>query len=446
MTVDRDVVIVGGGFAGLSAGVALAERGYRVTLIEKRSRLGGRASSHVDPTTGEVVDNGQHVFLRAYRQTIRFLATIGTLDQLVFQKRFVLDLVGPDGSTTHVSAFPLPAPLHVAAGVLAARGLPLRDRLAALSLGWHVWTRDDADARGLTVDEWLERHRQPAAVRERFWRPLALATLNEDPAVASASLFRAVLADAFFTRAAWSAIGIPRTGLGPLYTEASRAFIERRGGRVLTGCSAAGLGVERGRVTSLATSTGETLRASWYVSAVPYVNLQEWLPSEVQLGHITFLAAQGLVSSPIISLYLWFDRPILDRPFVGMVGTAWQWAFDRRALLGSPSTDGHVALVMSAAAGFIARPTEELIELALGEVRALFPRSRGATLTHRVLVKEPHATFSPRVGGETHRPEHRTPLGNLFLAGDWTRTGLPASIEGAVRSGYRCAELIAGGP
>ena len=302
MTVDRDVVIVGGGFAGLSAGVALAERDYRVTLIEKRSRLGGRASSYVDPTTGEVVDNGQHVFLRAYRQTIRFLATIGTLDQLVFQRRFALDLVGPEGSTTHVSAFPFPAPLHVAAGVLAARGLPLRDRLAALSLGWRVWTRDDADARGLTVDEWLERHRQPAAVRERFWRPLALATLNEDPAVASASLFRAVLADAFFTRAAWSAIGIPRTGLGPLYTEASRTFIERHGGRVLTGCSAAGLGVERGRVRELLTSTGEMLRASWYVSAVPYVNLQEWLPSEVQLGHITFLAAQGLVSSPIISL------------------------------------------------------------------------------------------------------------------------------------------------
>src|SRR3990172_356293 len=420
MTVDRSVVIVGGGFAGLSGGVALAERGYRVTLIEKRSRLGGRASSHVDPTTGEVVENGQHVFLRAYRQTIRFLATIGTLDQLVFQKRFALDLVAPEGSPTHVSALALPAPFHVAAGVLAARGLPLRDRLAALSLGWRVWSGDNADARGLTVDEGLERHRQPAAVRERFWRPLALATLNEDPAVASASLFRAVLVDAFFTRAAWSAIGIPRARLGPLYTEAARAFIERRGGRGRPGGSAAGRGGERGRVTSLATSTGETLRASWYVSAVPYVNLQEWLPSEVQLGHITFLATQGLVSSPIISLYLWFDRPILERPFVGMVGTAWQWAFDRRALLGSASTDGHVALVMSAAAGFIARPTEELIELALGEVRTLFPRSRGATLTHRVLVKEPHATFSPRVGTETHRPEHRTPLGNLFLAGNST--------------------------
>jgi len=203
---EKRIIVIGGGFAGLAAGVALAERGYRVTVIEKRSRLGGRASSYVDPTTGEVVDNGQHVFLRAYRQTIRFLATIGTLDQLVFQRRFALDLVGPEGSPTHVSAFPLPAPLHVAAGVLAARGLPLRDRLAALSLGWHVWTRDDADARGLTVDEWLERHRQPAAVRERFWHPLALATLNEDPAVASASLFRAVLVDAFFTRAAWSAM------------------------------------------------------------------------------------------------------------------------------------------------------------------------------------------------------------------------------------------------
>ncbi len=442
MATAQDVVVIGGGFAGLSAGVALAERGYRVTLVEKRARLGGRASSFVDPTTGEVVDNGQHVFLRAYQQTIRFLTTIGTLDRLVFQDRLRLVLAEPGHPITRISTPLLPAPFHLAAGVLAARGIPMRDRLAALAFGARLFRGTPAPD-GFTVDQWLEREGQPPAVRARLWRPLALATLNEDPAVAAAGLFATVLKDAFFRRASWSAIGIPRTGLSALYTDAAQEYIERRGGRVLTGCSAVGLTVGRGRVTGVALGDGETLAASWYVCAVPYVNLPELLPSEIQLGYIAFLATRGLVSSPIISIYLWFDRPILEEPFIGMVGTAWQWAFDRRTLLGHSPSDGHIALVMSAAGGYLSHSTDELLALAIKELEAVFPASRGATLRHRVLVKEPHATFSPTVGSEAYRPDQRTPLGNFFLAGDWTRTGLPASIEGAVRSGYRCAEMIA---
>ncbi len=443
MTQERDVIIVGGGFAGLAAGVALAERGYRVTVVEKRSRLGGRASSYVDQATGEVVDNGQHVFLRAYRATIRFLATIGTLDQLVFQPRLTLEVRGPGESRAHCAAARLPAPWHAAAGLLRASGLSWETRRRGLALGAHVWRRGAADAEGLTVTEWLDRHDQPRAMREYFWHPLAIATLNEHPDVAAAAPFAVVLVNAFCRHASWSAMGLPRTGLGPLYTDAAQRFIAERDGRVLTGQAASGLRIDRGRVTDLVLSDGSVMPASWFISAVPYVNLSELLPSEVQLGHIQFLASQGLVSSPIISLYLWFDRPVLDRPIVGMAGTAWQWAFDRRALLGQTGRDGHVALVMSAAHASITRTTDELVESALRELRATFPEARAATLRHRVAIKEPHATFSPRVGSDRFRPDHRTPLDNFFLAGDWTRTGLPASIEGAVQSGYRCAELIA---
>lgn len=446
MTTAQDVVIIGGGFAGLSAGVALSGRGFRVTLIEKRSRLGGRASSYTDPASGEVVDNGQHVFLRAYRRTIHFLETIGTIDQLVFQPRLALDMVDAGGSVTRFAAWGLPAPLHVAGAAASARGIPWRDRLAALSFGATLWKRGPADADGLTVEQWLDRHHQPASLRARLWHPLALATLNEEPAIAAAAPFATVLADAWFRRAEWSAIGLPRTGLGTLYTEAAQAFIEGRGGRVLTGRTATGLVVSRGRVSGVTLADGETLEASWYVSAVPYVNLPELLPSQVQLGHIAFLTTQGLVSSPIISLYLWFDRPILNHPFVGMVGTSWQWAFDRRALLGQSGQDGHITLVMSAAHASISRPNDELVDLALRELRDHFPAAQSARLHHRVMVKEPHATFSPRVGSDAHRPDQRTPIENFLLAGDWTRTGLPASIEGAVWSGYRCAELIGARP
>jgi uncharacterized protein with NAD-binding domain and iron-sulfur cluster len=132
----------------------------------------------------------------------------------------------------------------------------------------------------------------------------------------------------------------------------------------------------------------------------------------------------------------------LDRPFVGLAGATWQWAFNRRMLLGQSQSDGHVALVISAAHSFITRTTDELLDSALRDLRACFPAARSAVLRHRVAIKEPHATFSPRVGSDRFRPDQRTPLENFFLAGDWTRTGLPASIEGAVQSGYRCAELI----
>jgi squalene-associated FAD-dependent desaturase len=443
MPSERDVVIIGGGFAGLAAAVALAERGFCVTVVEKRSRLGGRASSFVDQTTGETVDNGQHVFLRAYRATIRFLTTIGTLDQLAFQPRLSIEVVGAGGPPSKIAAAPLPAPWHIAVGMVRAAGLSWRERRAGLALGAHLWRGGGSDTEGLTVTQWLDRHRQPPALRERVWHPLAIATLNEMPDLAAAAPFSTVLANAFFQHASWSAVGVPRTGLGPLYTDAAQKFIEQRGGRVITGQAASGLRVVRGRVTDLLFSDGSAMTASWFVSAVPYVNLTELLPSEVQLGHIQFLASQGLVSSPIISLYLWFDRPVLNQPFVGMAGATWQWAFDRRVLLGQSRNDGHVALVMSAAHACITRTTDELVDSALRELRQRFPAAREAVLRHRVAIKEPHATFSPRVGSDRFRPEHRTPLDNFFLAGDWTRTGLPASIEGAVQSGYRCAELIA---
>lgn len=445
MTRERDVIIVGGGFAGLAAGVALAEQGYQVTVVEKRSRLGGRASSYVDQTTGEVLDNGQHVFLRAYQSTIRFLATIGTLDHLAFQRRLSLEVVEASGRRTRIAATPLPAPWHVACGLALASGLSWDGRRRGLTLGAHLWRKGESDTEGLTVTQWLDRHDQPSEIRDRLWHPLAIATLNEHPDVAAATPFAIVLANAFCRRASWSAVGVPRTGFGSLYTDAAQAFIEHRGGRVMTGQAASGLRILRGRVTDVVLSDGSALPATWFVSAIPYINLSEVLPSEVQLGHIPFLAAQGLVSSPIISVYLWFDRPILDRPFIGMSGTTWQWAFDRRALLDQSGKDGHVALVMSAAHAFITRSTDELVDLALKDLRDCFHAARGAILRHRVVIKEPHATFSPRVGSDRHRPDQRTPLENFFLAGDWTRTGLPASIEGAVQSGYRCAELISQG-
>ncbi len=444
MPSDRDVVVVGGGFAGLAAAVALAERGFRVTVVEKRSRLGGRASSYVDQTTGETVDNGQHVFLRAYRATLRFLTTIGTVDQLAFQPRMSLEVVGPGETHVRFTAVGLPAPWHAAAGLLRASGLSWDDRRKGVALGAHLWRHGATDAEGVTVTQWLDRHAQPPAIRERLWYPLAIATLNEQPDVAAATPFATVLFNAFCRHASWSAIGVPRTGLGLLYTDAAQKFIEQRNGRVLAGQAASGIRVVRGRVTDLVLSDGSAIPASWFISAIPYVNLSELLPSEVQLGHIQFLASQGLVSSPIISLYLWFDRPVLDHPFIGMAGTTWQWAFDRRVLLGQSGQDGHVALVMSAAHAFITRTTDELVDSGLRDLREHFPAARAAILRHRAVIKEPHATFSPRVGSDRFRPDHRTPLENFFLAGDWTRTGLPASIEGAVQSGYRCAELIAG--
>jgi squalene-associated FAD-dependent desaturase len=437
-----DVFIIGGGFAGLVAGVALAGAGRRVRLLEQKPHLGGRACSFLDPKTGSVVDNGQHVFMGCYHATLRFLETIGTVDRIQFQRQLTLIFLDRTGRQTALECADLPAPWHLLLGVLRSESFSRREKFEVLRLG-RALNLSGASGDGVgrrTVEEWLERMGQSESLRRNFWDLLCIAAMNEDPRLACAALFERVLCLALFKSPQDSRLGTARAGLSDCYTQAASAYIEARHGGVECGRTVANLIVREGVCEGVRLADGEKVEASVVVAAVPWHQLASLLPSDLLRLEPFFAAVHTLRPAPIISINLWFDRPVTDLQFAGLRGTTIQWLFNKGRIFGSG--DNYVTLVLSGAHAHIGRSKEELLAMALRELGELLPEAAAAKLLHSLIVKERFATFSPTWNTEQVRPPARTPVRGLYLAGDWTATGLPATIEGAVQSGYTAAEEI----
>jgi uncharacterized protein with NAD-binding domain and iron-sulfur cluster len=317
----RPVLILGGGFAGLAAAVDLAEAGRRVLLLERRSFLGGRAYSFTDKTTGDTIDNGQHLMMGCYHRTLRFLEKIGSLDKLKFQPDPQVDFLqeGADGSVTRASfkCPPLPAPLHLLGGLARLKTIGWGDRLRALRVGLAVRALNgDRDRLAeITVREWLNSLGQSERIQRRFWGPMALATLNEAPEVASADMFARVIELGFMRTKRDSAMVISRVGLSDLYTRQARDFIEDRGGEVRLNSDVARIEfarIESARAESsgyaaagVTLRSGERIEAEVVISAVPYFALSRMLTFEFASAHFPYL--DRFKSTPIVSINLWYD-------------------------------------------------------------------------------------------------------------------------------------------
>ncbi len=437
-----EVLIIGGGFAGLSAGVALAGAGWRVRLLEQKPHLGGRARSFVDPQSGAVVDNGQHLLMGCYHATLRFLKEIGTLDRISFQPHLRINFLEPPGKLTTLDCSNLPSPWHVLAGVVRSDSFSWAEKLEICRLGRSLGENTSADngLAHLTVEEWLTKLGQSEKVKRGFWDLLSIAALNEDPRRASAEIFARVLRLALFTSPADSCLGIPRMGLSDCYTDAAQAYITGRGGQVEFGRSVASLVIEDNASRGVRLADGSTIDAETVISAVPWYQFVRILPPELLRTEAHFTDILSLVPAPIVSINFWFERPITELEFAGLRGTTVQWLFNRAKITGSGQN--HISLVLSGAHEHIGRSKDELRATALRELGELFPAARDARVVHSLVIKERYATFSPAVGVDAVRPLPKSPIGGLYLAGDWTRTGLPATIEGAVRSGYTAAGAI----
>jgi len=434
----KRVVIIGGGFAGLAAAVELSERGADVLLLERRRHLGGRAYSFTDTVTGDVVDNGQHLFMGCYANTIRFLEKIGRLDGLRFQSSPRVEFLDRENGFTAFDCPPLPAPLHALVGLFRMRGLTPRDKLRTLNVARALRASTNGKP-GPTVSKWLDGLRQSERIKKRFWYPMAIATLNEDPEIASSKMLRKVLEVAFDGSRKDASIGIARVGLSDLYTTGACSFVESRGGTIRTGAEVRSLTVQQGRAVACELAGNERVEADWFISAVPPSAFLKMLPREMQGAE--FASLGSLNSSPIVSVNLWFDRPVTDREFVGLLGTNIQWLFNKDVIVSPGTASNHLALVISAARGFVGMTKSALTEMALAELRELLPAARAANLVHSRVVKEPDATLSHTVESDSIRPGPRTSIHNLLLAGDWTDTGLPATIESAVLSGNIASSL-----
>ena len=441
------MIVIGGGLAGLSSAVALAEAGFRVRLLEKRPHLGGRAASYVLPG-GEHVDNCQHVTLGCCTNLDDFYRRVGAANQIRFFDRLLF--AAPDGRRGAIASVALPPPLHMAPSFAFFPLLGWADKRAiaqallaiARSGGRPADLSTSGAGENVTMLAWLQKHRQTSRAIRRFWEVILVSALDEELERIDARYGIDVFWKAFLSTRAGYRVGIPRVPLGELY-EGCRKALAGQGGEVQLRAGVRGLLVVDGRVDGVEREDGSVETADYYLAAVPQDVLPELLPAEVVESEPVFLNLRNLRASPITGVHLWFDRAVMSEPFLTLLDSTTQWVFNKTQLYGGGKDGGqYLQLVISASYSLASRSRQEIIALCLEELREVLPATCEATLVKGTVVKEMSATFSPAPGSDRWRPPQRSPLAGLFLAGDWTLTGWPSTMEGAVRSGYLAAEAI----
>jgi zeta-carotene desaturase len=440
--------VIGGGLAGMAAGVALAEAGWRVQLFEQRPFLGGRATSYVLPD-GEHVDNCQHVTLGCCTNLEDFYKRVGSGDKIKFFDRLLF--LDPQGRRGAMQAGILPAPFHMTGSFATFSPLKLGDKLsiarAMLSILLAKGKTSDLDENGgISMLEWLQRRGQTKGAIERFWRVVLVSALDEELDRTDARFGVEVFWKAFLSNKSGYRMGVPVVPLAELYA-GCQAEIERRGGEVVLRSPVRSLKMQSGSISGLRFDEGREASADAYVFALPHTALAELLPESVKQGDAALSNMEKIKVAPITGVHLWFDRAVMEEPFVTLLDTTTQWIFNKTLLYGgetgkTSSGGQYLQLVISASYDLLQKPRQEIIDLCLKEVCQALPAARTAKLVKATVIKEAAATFSPEPGVDRWRPQQATSVANLFLAGDWTATGWPATMEGAVRSGYLAAEAV----
>ena len=421
-----EVVVIGGGLAGLAAAAALGSAGHAVQLLESRPFLGGRATSYEvgNEEEAEFIDNCQHILLRCCVNLLDFYRRLGVERHIAFSRD--ITFIEPGGRRSVLRSGIFPPPAQFAGSFLGLRFLSVGEKVAvgrAIRAIERERGRGDLDR--ITMQQWLEEQRQPRRAIERFWRQVLVSAINEDlDRMAAAHGFQVFLLG-FLARKDSYEMGVPSVPLGRLYSGEAWKGIGNVSIRLRAAVSR--MVVTDGAVTGVNVG-GEQIRADYYVSALPFERIGAVAP-ELAIDTGAF------EHSPITGIHLWFDRAVTDLPHATLLDRTIQWMFNKR--------DGrYVQLVVSASRSLTEMPRADVIALALKELAEFFPVAREAQLEKAHVVKEMRATFSAKPGLEAHRPENRTSIPNLFLAGDWTKSGWPATMEGAVRSGYLAAEAV----
>jgi len=439
-SIKPTVAVIGGGLAGISAGCALADAGYHVRLFERRPFLGGRASSYELPGTGEVVDNCQHVLLGCCTNLIDFYKRLGVENQIRWYNEITFLLPGGRSSVMRPSAYP--APMHSGPSFLASSVLDLKDKLAISRALLALMPSLPAD-NGMNFQSWLLRHGQTKQAIDRFWAPVLISALNDELDRVSVHYAALVFRDSFLKSAEAGRMGVPAVPLSQLYGEAA-AYIEARGGEVNLRAPVDSIRADEESVHI--SVGGKEVRAEYAVLATPFNRVQKLLPDTPELKPLRE-QARHFDSSPITGIHLWFDREITPLEHAVLLERTIQWMFQKSKILNTRRESGeqgsYLELVVSSSKALVDKSRQEIIDLAMRELAEFFPAAREAKLTKATVVKEIHATFSPKPGSDAYRPSHTSPWPRLFLAGDWTATGWPSTMEGAVRSGYGAAEAMA---
>lgn len=439
---ESPIAVIGGGLAGIAAALALSDAGRAVTLFERRPFLGGRAYSFRDPDSGAVVDNGQHVLVGACDRLRAFLGRIRSpAGAFVRQRRLSLPLLDGRGRLHELRAAPLPPPFHLLAALLAHRPLGPRARLSVARDVAALARTDAAERRSLdpvSLGAWLEERGTPREAVAGFWEPLVRPALNIEAAAANVPLTAMVIERGLWRGSSAGALWLPAVGLSRALGEPALEALLAAGVELRTGAPVDGIVFADGRAAAVEAG-GERNEASGVVAAVPPRELDRIVPASLRPEG----GWEVVGASPIVNVYLWYDRPVSPPRFAGVLDSSLQWIFDRTALLGEEAAGGHcLGISLSAADEAVTLPKEELAERCDAAVARLLPGRVGARRLRWVVVKEPRATFRAGPGIAHRRPGTRGPASGLYLAGDWTDTGWPATMEGAVRSGEAAATTL----
>ena len=436
----HSVTVVGGGIAGIASACALADAGYQVRLLERRPYLGGRASSYEHPGTGETIDNCQHVLIGRCTALLDLYRRLGVQDRIRWYDRFTF--LTPDGKPTILAPGSLPAPLHSSLSFLRAPAFSLRDKLAIARGLSHF-------LRGLPPDSvedfaaWLHRHGQTQRAVERFWKPVLVSALNEDLDRISVHYAAKVFRESFLLSPESGHMGIPSIPLSELYNQAI-GYIRERGGEVCLRTSVDGVRpIESGWEVNAAGRSFTSDAVIFALSFEAMAALAPLLPQNPGAAELAQHLSQ-FEHSPITGIHLWLDREVTDLDHAVLLDTTIQWMFNKSRLQPAHREAGvsYLELVVSASRSLVPMARQGIIDLAMRELALFFPAVSSAKLLKAAVVKEVRATYSIRPGLDRIRPSATSPWPGVFLAGDWTASGWPATMEGAARSGYLAAEAL----
>jgi zeta-carotene desaturase len=435
--------VVGGGVAGMSAACALAEAGLRVQLVERRGYLGGRASSYLHPGVNEIIDNCQHVLFGCCTNLVGFYRRIGTADRIHWTSE--MTMIEPGGRQSQLgpsklAGIELPAPLHGLPKLLSAHAFSLVDKIA-LARAFTALMRPIPQYSRESLDAWLRRHGQTRGAIERFWRLVIASALNADLESIAMPYAAKVIRELFMNSVYAGSMGMSKVPLSELYAGVA-SFVEVRGGSVhLNAFLESADWVDSAAKWRIRTRTGD-LCSDFLVFALPFEATAQLLPKMPEVeGKLELVRKiEQHKHWPICSVHLWFDREITELEHAVLLDRELHWIYNQSRL---QNRDGHyVELVVSATRAFAALPREEAIRQALAELAEFFPVVRSAKLEKAALVKEVRATFGVPPGIDEWRPHTISPWPNCFLAGDWTATGWPSTMESAARSGHLAAEAL----
>jgi len=422
----KKCLIIGSGIAGLTAASYLSSKKIQVTLLESSPKFGGRTFSFKDSESGEIIDNGQHILMGCYEDSLAFLKLIGAENNFVYQKKLVVNFLSNQKKLFAISALTFPYPFNLLFAVFNYKALDIVDRFRFIGLLIKLPFISLRSLENLTVSDWLNRENQTENIIKSFWEILCVGALNTNLQKASAKIFYKVLMQIFFRGNFASTIILPKYSLSESIIDPALSFIRKNGGKIIPSETVKEIIVNEGKVLQAISEKNIYKDFDFVISAIPFFSFQKIIPKELPVIDL------NLEYSTILNIHLWLKEMPFKESFYGLINSPLHWIFNKGS---------HINIVVSDADEIAKKTNDEIVKMAVDELEK-FTQIKKEYLTRSKIIREKRATFIPDNKILNKRPESKTNIKNFFLAGDWTDTDLPSTIESAAKSGRIAAELI----